>query len=593
MNYTFDRKIIRICIIGAGRAGSFHVNSLSINKQYELLYVIDKDETKAIKLAERAQCKFNSDLDWVLNNIDFDAVIIATTTPTHYELTMKCLTHNKHVFCEKPLGKTEDEITNCFKLANSNNLKLLIAYQKRFDKNYSKLIELLKNKSIKNIRMVTRDHPLPPMEYLNTSNGIVEDMMSHDIDMANVLMKFTFPQKVIAFSNTDNKDLKNNNEIENIEIMLQYEDGTIISFNGSRDAKHGYDQRVEAFGDFGMIQMENQIDDTIKYYTNSCEQHSKMNYSFPERYNESYVKELDYFYKMIVLNYGPLVEESHLILTKKICNGINESIKTNKIYYFESQLRHYLENTPQYFLYRDMHINQTIDYVKCKYKQYSKLNNSKMNMIDALTIMNEFIDPSDPDVDIENSTHAYQTAERIRKKYPNNYELQIVGLIHDLGKVLFKFGEPTWAVVGDTYVVGCKFPETIVYYETMKLNPDYNDIRYNTTNGIYQEKCGLNNLLITFGHDEYLYQVLKQNKNHKLSEIYMNVIRYHSFYPWHTGKSYHHFMNDSDKITLQNVLEFNKFDLYSKEDIDFVLTDEIKAYYNNLLNTYFPETLQW
>ena len=55
------------------------------------------------------------------------------------------------------------------------------------------------------------------------------------------------------------------------------------------------------------------------------------------------------------------------------------------------------------------------------------------------------------------------------EKHPNNYELQIVGLIHDLGKVLFKFGEPNWAVVGDTYVVGY-IPETIVYYETMKEN---------------------------------------------------------------------------------------------------------------------------
>ena len=51
-----------------------------------------------------------------------------------------------------------------------------------------------------------------------------------------------------------------------------------------------------------------------------------------------------------------------------------------------------------------MHINQTVEYVKSKYNKYSKLNNCKMNMKDALEIMDEFIDPSDPDVDIENST---------------------------------------------------------------------------------------------------------------------------------------------------------------------------------------------
>ena len=97
--------------------------------------------------------------------------------------------------------------------------------------------------------------------------------------------------------------------------------------------------------------------------------------------------------------------------------------------------------------------------------------------------MDNFIDPSDPDLSVENSIHAYQTAERIRKKYPDNKQLQIIGLIHDLGKILFEFNEPSWCVVGDTYVVGCQFPETIVYYDTMKENPDFD--KYDKK-GIYE-----------------------------------------------------------------------------------------------------------
>ena len=240
-----------------------------------------------------------------------------------------------------------------------------------------------------------------------------------------------------------------------------------------------------------------------------------------------------------------------------------------------------------------MHENQTLDYVVKMNEKYKNLNNCKMNIKDVLLEMNSFIDPSDPDVDIENSVHAYQTAERIRKKHPNNTELQILGLIHDLGKILFKFGEPNWAVVGDTFVVGCKYAKSIVYYDTLKNNPDYKDELYQSEFGIYENNCGLDNLLLSFGHDEYLYQVLKQNKNHNISEQAMKIIRYHSFYPWHTGNDYHIFMNDNDIHTLQDVLNFNKFDLYSKEDVDFILTDEIKEYYDNLLIKYFPEDLQW
>ena len=213
-----------------------------------------------------------------------------------------------------------------------------------------------------------------------------------------------------------------------------------------------------------------------------------------------------------------------------------------------------------------------------------------MKIKDALIALDTFVDPSDPDVDVPNSIHAYQTAERIRKKYPKNIELQLTGLIHDLGKVLFSFGEPNWSIVGDTYAVGCKFPESIVYYNTMKINPDY--YKYDEL-GIYKKNCGLDNLYISYGHDEYLYQVLLQNMDkNKLSKKYLDIIRYHSFYPWHTSCDYKQFMDESDEIKLKDVNDFNQFDLYSKED-DTTITDNIKKYYNYYLDEYFPHKLQW
>ena len=71
--------------------------------------------------------------------------------------------------------------------------------------------------------------------------------MSHDIDIANLYMNFEVPEKVVAFTYTHNKDLQDMNEIEGIEIMFHYKQGQIVSLTGSRDAKHGYDQRVELF----------------------------------------------------------------------------------------------------------------------------------------------------------------------------------------------------------------------------------------------------------------------------------------------------------------------------------------------------------
>ena len=256
-------------------------------------------------------------------------------------------------------------------------------------------------------------------------------------------------------------------------------------------------------------------------------------------------------------------------------------------------LRSYEKGSPQEKFYSEMYSNQLYDYVIQQNKKYSNLKNNKLSMNHALQMMDQFIDPSDPDLDEPNSFHAYQTAERIRKKYPKDKELQITGLIHDLGKMLFTFGEPNWSIVGDTFALGCRIPKTVVFYDILKdvliNHPDY----MNSDLGIYQKGCGLENLIISFGHDEYLYQVLKQNKNHKLSEKYMNIIRYHSFYPWHSKGEYRQFMNEEDYITLKNVNFFNQFDLYSKEEKDFQITDEMKQYYANLLNEYFPNELYW
>lgn len=254
------------------------------------------------------------------------------------------------------------------------------------------------------------------------------------------------------------------------------------------------------------------------------------------------------------------------------------------------ELRVYKEGSGQYELYREMHENQDLEYVKNKYSQYEKLDNCKMSMKIALSLLDNFIDPSDPDLDVPNSIHAYQTAERIRKNQPENKELQIVGLIHDLGKVLFSLEEPPWAVVGDTYVVGCDFPKSIVCYDSLKKNKDFG--KYDKL-GIYEKECGLDKLYITFGHDEYLYRVLKLNKDkHKLSQKSMDIIRYHSFYPWHTENEYQYFMKESDKEILKNVNEFNNFDLYSKED-DTNIDDKIKKYYDNLIDEYFIGELIW
>lgn len=103
----------------------------------------------------------------------------------------------------------------------------------------------------------------------------------------------------------------------------------------------------------------------------------------------------------------------------------------------------------------------------------------KSTVKEALIKLNDLVDESDPDVDIPNIVHAFQTAERIRAEHPDRDWFHLTGLIHDLGKVMAFYGEPQWAVVGDTFVVGCEWGPNVVYRDSsFGENPDGKDPRY-------------------------------------------------------------------------------------------------------------------
>lgn len=138
-------------------------------------------------------------------------------------------------------------------------------------------------------------------------------------------------------------------------------------------------------------------------------------------------------------------------------------------------------------------------------------------------------------------------AERAREEYPDLDWLHLTALIHDMGKVMAFYDEPQWCVVGDTFPVGCEWSPSIVYrHESFDGNADAFNADYNTKYGMYEANCGIENLMMSWGHDEYLYRVLKHNKSTLPSQA-LNIVRYHSFYPWHTGGDYGHFETDGDE----------------------------------------------
>lgn len=235
-----------------------------------------------------------------------------------------------------------------------------------------------------------------------------------------------------------------------------------------------------------------------------------------------------------------------------------------------------------------MHTYQTVDFVKGKIEEYSKFNKAELTIMEALEKLNLMIDESDPDVDVPNIVHAFQTAERIRKYHPDKEWFQLTGLVHDLGKILALFGEPHWCVSGDTYPVGCAPGDSVVYREkSFRKNSDMQHDVYSTKLGMYNENCGLDNLMMIWGHDEYMYRVLKNHPTCTLPDEALYMIRFHSFYPWHTSGDYTYLCSQYDHDMLPWIKELNRFDLYTKSD-DMPNIKDLIPHYQRIIDKYIP-----
>jgi inositol oxygenase len=237
--------------------------------------------------------------------------------------------------------------------------------------------------------------------------------------------------------------------------------------------------------------------------------------------------------------------------------------------------------------YRQNHRYQTYDFVLGKKREYLAFNRRQMGIWEAAEYLNTLVDDSDPDTDLSQLEHLLQTAEAIRRDGRPRWFI-LTGFIHDLGKILCLFGEPQWAVVGDTFPVGCRFSPKIVFPQFFADNPDSGNERFQTPLGIYQEGCGLDQVHLSWGHDEYIYQLAKPY----LPPQALYMLRYHSFYPWHREGEYDRLCNAEDRAMLQWVLEFNQYDLYTKNQ-EKPDARALRPFYEDLIAEFFPPQLRW
>ncbi len=298
------QKTIRVGVIGAGRIGKIHAESLATRiTGAELAAIADVNIKAAQELAEKYHVKqVYSDYKQIMADQTIDAVAICSSTDTHASLMIEAAQAGKHIFCEKPISQNLAAIDQALEAVNKAGVKCQIGFNRRFDANFKKVRQLIQEGKLGDLhilRITSRDPAPPPAEYVKTSGGMFLDMTIHDFDMARYLSGSDVVEVFAAGGVMVDPAIGQAGDIDTAVITLKFANGAIGTIDNSRKAVYGYDQRVEAFGSGGMVAVANNTPNTSIYSSAEGVISEKPLYFFLERYMDSFIEEMREFIEAV------------------------------------------------------------------------------------------------------------------------------------------------------------------------------------------------------------------------------------------------------------------------------------------------------
>ena len=291
-------KKVNIAIFGVGRIGKIHLNNLLRFPGVSVVAVADTHYPAEEFKKEFKDVFFSSKPDEVLAMPEVEAVLICTPTSSHAPMIELALKSGKHIFCEKPVDLSLERTKALVDMANQSTVKLMLGFNRRFDPDFlqaRRSIQAGRIGDIQIIKITSRDPGLPPLDYIKNSGGLFMDMAIHDFDMARYMMgkevKEVYSRGLVLVD----KQVGEVGDVDTALTTLIFEDDTYAVIDNSRKAIYGYDQRLEVFGNKGMIQVDNNQHNRNVISDADGIHHSLPLDFFMDRYAASYLNEIQFF----------------------------------------------------------------------------------------------------------------------------------------------------------------------------------------------------------------------------------------------------------------------------------------------------------
>ncbi len=293
-------KQLNIGIIGAGRIGKVHMQSITYNvPTAKVLGITDVFKDGLQDLADKYGIeKVYDDYKEMLADKDIDAVLVCSSTDTHADISIEAAKAGKHVFCEKPVDLTPEKVQAVIDAVAEAGVKLQVGFNRRFDHNFAQVRNLINEGKVGNLELIkitSRDPEPPPAEYAAVSGGMFLDMTIHDFDMARFLAGSDVTEVYANATCLVDPAIGEAGDVDTAIINLKFENGALGVIDNSRRAAYGYDQRIEVFGSLGAAMAANDTPTNVTIMNSDGVTTDKPLYFFLERYMQSFRDEMVQF----------------------------------------------------------------------------------------------------------------------------------------------------------------------------------------------------------------------------------------------------------------------------------------------------------
>jgi myo-inositol 2-dehydrogenase / D-chiro-inositol 1-dehydrogenase len=242
--------VTTIGVIGLGRIGAFHTETLSGLDSIDTLLITDERPDVIAAVAAKHSVEAVDSVDELLSS-GLDGVVVAAATPAHAELTLAAVERRIPTFCEKPIAATAAESARVADVIARSGVPVQVGYQRRFDAAFAAAKKAVDDGSlglIHTVRSTTMDPAPPPMEYIAGSGGIFRDCAVHDFDVLRWITGAPAVDVYATGSVQGDPRFAEFDDVDTAAVVVRFESGTLGVISAARYNGRGYDCRLEVHG---------------------------------------------------------------------------------------------------------------------------------------------------------------------------------------------------------------------------------------------------------------------------------------------------------------------------------------------------------